>query len=79
MSTGTPVCIEACNDYNTHEKELLNVAEIYSALDTGEWNDIIARLSGMEPEKVRWGILFWEALDDQLNWKYDHLQQRTLN
>ena len=67
-----PVCIEACYDYETKDKELLSVNEIKVALETGEWNQISAKLAGMDVPNNPWLPLFWEALDDQLNWKYDH-------
>lgn len=73
-----PVCIEACYDYETKNKELLSVNEIKVALETGEWNQISAKLAGMDVPNNPWLPLFWEALDDQLNWKYDHRDTLTL-
>ena len=71
-----PVCIEACVDYSTKEKDLLNVNAIFTALNTGEWNQVIARSAGMEVDNNPWLPLFWEQLNDELIFKYDH--QSTL-
>lgn len=73
-----PVCIEACYDYETKDKQLLTVNEIHTALETGAWNQIGAKLAGMEVPNNPWLPLFWEELDDQLNWKYDHREVKTL-
>ena len=79
LSEQQPVCIEACIDYNTGEKSLLSVNDIKVALETGAWNNVSARLAGIDAEPNPWLGLYWEALNDQLTWKYDHRNVKTLN
>ena len=78
LSQQEPVCIEACIDYNTGEKSLLSVNDIKVALETGAWNNVSARLAGIDAEPNPWLGLYWEALNDQLTWKYDHRNVKTL-
>ena len=78
LSEKEPVCIEACVDYETQEKDLLSVNDIHVALETGEWNQIGARLAGMDVENNPWLPLYWEDLNDQLEWKYEHRDALTL-
>ena len=72
------VCIPACVNYSSKEMEDLSIDQIYTAIDTGVWNDIIAKSAGMEvpKEPVAWG--FWQSLDDQLMFVYEHSNNLTL-
>ena len=72
------VCIPACVNYSSKEMEDLSIDQIYTAIDTGVWNDIIARSAGMEvpKEPVAWG--FWQSLDDQLMFEYEHSNNLAL-
>ena len=75
MST---VCIPACINYSTKDIEELSIDEIYTAIDTGIWNDIIARTAGVEAPVDPVCVGFWESLNDILTFKYNELKQLTL-
>ena len=72
------VCIPACIDYSTKEMEELSIDQIYTAIDSGVWNNIIAKSAGMEAPKDPVSVGFWEALDAQLNFVYEHSDNLTL-
>ena len=74
-----PVCIMSCIDYETKEQQPLTVTSIWAALNTGAWSQVSAKLAGMDAQNVAWLPLFWQSLDDQLNWKYSHLQTLKMN
>ena len=75
MST---VCIPACINYSTKDIEELSIDEIYTAIDTGIWNDIIARTAGVEAPVDPVCVGFWESLNDILTFRYNELKQLTL-
>ena len=79
LSEQTPVCIEACLDYNTGEKGLISVNDLVVALETGAWNNVGAKLGGMDVEPNPWLAEYYDALNQQLSWKYDHRQTLNLN
>ena len=56
----------------------LSIDEIYTAIDSGVWNNIIAKSAGMEAPKDPVSVGFWEALDAQLNFVYEHSDSLTL-
>lgn len=73
------ICIPACVDYSSKTLEELSIPEIYTAINDGVWNDIIARSAGMEVPTEPMLVGFWEALDDQLNFEYSHTNTLKLN
>ena len=72
------VCIPACVNYSSKEMEDLSIDQIYTAIDTGVWNDIIARSAGMEVPKEPVAGGFWQSLGDQLMFEYEHSNNLTL-
>ena len=72
------ICIPACIDYSSKTLEELSIPEIYTAINDGVWNDIIARSAGMEIPTQPMLVGFWEALDDQLNFEYTHTDKLVL-
>ena len=58
---------------------LISVNDLKEALETGEWNNIGAKLGGMDVEPVQWLAEYYDALNQQLSWKYDHRQTMSLN
>ena len=72
------VCIPACINYETKEMEELSIDQIYTAIDSGVWNNVIAKSAGMEAPKDPVSVGFWEALDAQLNFVYEHSDSLTL-
>ena len=79
LSELTPVCIEVCKNPGTNEMGLISVNDLQEALETGAWNNIGAKLGGMDVEPVQWLAEYYDALNQQLSWKYDHRQTRSLN
>ncbi len=79
LSERKPVCIEACVDYNTGEKELLTVNAIANALRTGAWSDVSAKLAGNTVYPVSWIEEYFEALNSSLESNYKHRNALTLN
>lgn len=74
-----PVCIEVCYPYGSNERKAITVDSIYAALESGEWNHISAKLAGMDVPNNPWLPLFWQSLEDDLNWQYEHLNTLKLN
>ena len=80
LSEKQPVCIMACLDYETDAETLVPVNDIHAALETGAWNNIGAKLAGLDNvDNHPWMAEFYTALYDHLNWKYDHLNTLKLN
>ena len=73
------ICIPACINYSTKEMEELSIAQIYTAIDEGIWNDVIARSAGMSGRTEPFCVGFWEALNDQLEFDYTHSNTLKLN
>ncbi len=73
------VCIDACVDYDTKLEEPLSIAEIYTAINDGIWNDIIAKSAGLEVPTEPMLVGYWHALNDQLSYVYEHAEVKTLN
>ena len=69
------VCIPACVDYSTKTLEELSIDQIYTAIDSGVWNNVIAKSAGMEAPKDPISVGFWERLRDQLEYDYNHTYQ----
>ena len=74
-----PVCIDVCIDYETGETRTLTVDQIFLALLTGNWNLMVERTTGTDVENISWFEQFRDVLNDELNWKYDHLYTLRLN
>ena len=73
------ICIPACVDYSTKTLEELSIPAIYTAINDGVWNDIIARSAGIEVPTEPMLVGFWEALDAQLNFEYSHANTLKLS
>ena len=52
--------------------------EIYTGIDEGIWNTTVAKSAGIEIPPVPVLEEFWEALDAQLNFEYEHADKLTL-
>ncbi len=74
LSEKKPVCIKGCKNYETGEEELISVNDLQTALETGAWNHIGAKLGGMDVETHSWLEDYYEVLFEALSWKYDHRQ-----
>lgn len=79
LSEKTPVCVYVCTNYETGEKQMVPVNDIVVALETGAWNNVGAKLAGMDVEPNPWLAEYYDALNQQLSWKYDHRQTLNLN
>ena len=73
------ICVPVCVDYSSKEMDELSLPEIYTAINDGVWNDIIARSAGMEVPTEPMLVGFWEALDAQLNFEYNHTNTLKLS
>ena len=72
------VCIDSCIDYSSKTPEPLSIAEIYTAINEGVWNNIIAKSAGIEVPTEPMLVGYWEALDAQLSYIYEHSEAKTL-
>lgn len=72
LSEARPVCIEMCDEYGTQETRTVPVNDIHTALETGAWSNIGAKLAGQEndTEVVPWLVQFYQALYQGLETDY---------
>ncbi len=73
------VCVPVCINYETKELNEIPVNEIFVGYASGEWDTVIAKAAGIEVEKEPDSIAFTQDLLDELNWKYNNLNQLKLN
>lgn len=78
LNAQRPVCIDACIDYLTQELDTLSVTEIYNALNTGDWNNVAARLAGANESTISFPQSFGLLLKNELDWQYQNSQTRKL-
>lgn len=73
-----PVCIEACIDYSTKEKEELSVNEIFVGYTSGQYDTVIAKAAGIDADKEPDSVAFTQDLQEGLDYKYSKIAQRIL-
>ncbi len=78
LNSMQPVCIETCVDYNTKEMKELPVTEIYYGIITGEYNEVVGRLTGIDVPNEPDSVGFTQDLLDELQYKYEHLDTMKL-
>ena len=76
-----PICVRVCVDWATKELNEYTIDEIYTGINEGVWNNIIAKHAGMEEEApgIPVSVGFWQALNDQLEYDYTHSNTLSLN
>ena len=76
-----PVCLDVCVDFNTKELNTYSIDEVYTGINEGIWNNIIAQHAGMADQVpgVPFCVGFWESLNRQLEYDYTHSNTLTLN
>ncbi len=73
-----PVCIEACVDYETKLMKEVPVTELYYGILTGEYNEVVGRLTGIDVPNIPDSVGFTQDLLDILQYKYEHLDTMKL-
>ena len=71
-------CIPSCIDYSSKEIDYLSIDQIYTAIDSGVWNNIIAKSAGMEAPKDPVSVGFWQALNKELYFEYNNMKSLQL-
>jgi hypothetical protein len=72
------VCVPVCVNYETKEINEIPVNEIFVGYASGQWDTVIAKTAGVETTATPDSIYFTQDLFDELNWKYNNLQQLKL-
>ena len=69
-----PICVPLCVDFATKELNEYTIDEVYTGINEGLWNNIIAQHAGMADQVpgVPVSVGFWQALDNQLEYDYTH-------
>lgn len=63
LSNQKVTCIPVCTDYKTGEKQLWFVEKIYEQIETGEYNQIIAKMTGSGNVEPPMGAVLFEQSD----------------
>ena len=71
------ICIPSCTDYSSKLREEKSIAEIYTAIDSGVENDIIAKSAGMKEPTEPVVVSFLRDLQAQLEFDYRNTQRLT--
>lgn len=76
-----PICIPLCVDFATKELNTYSIDEVYTGINEGVWNNVIAQHAGMAEQApgIPFSVGFWQALDNQLEYDYTHSNTLKLN
>ena len=73
-----PVCVKVCVDYASKENKDVPVTELYYGILTGEYNEVVGRLTGIDVPNEPDSVGFTQDLLDELQYKYEHLDTMKL-
>lgn len=68
-------CIPVCSNYKTGEIENWPITKIYETIQDGDYNNIVAKMTGSEKVNDPIGIILFEESDDILKEKYNSLEK----
>lgn len=78
LSNKKAVCIPVCTDYETGKEQEWPIVKIYETIETGEYNNVVARMTGSGIEEDPIGKTLYEEHDEILRNKYELEKSKTL-
>lgn len=71
LSNKKAACIPVCTDYETGKEQEWPVTKVYETIETGKYNNVVARMTGSGIIEAPIGVILFERHDDILKSKYE--------